>query len=557
MKIFNKIRSLSRKAKVTAAVLAIALGVAIPAVHAEFYPNRPTFDYNKFDPSVDCSDTSNPAAQNSRCGSMTGPVFNSFINTPSYGDERPFFDARLSDAGVGTNNDPVQNVTEDAGKEVTLRVYVHNNANQSTDCLPVHLDANGVCTQIDNDAVGIARNAKVSITLPTATAASLRARADISASNATKVEDTVDMTAGEPFTVNYVPGSAVLLRNNISHPLSDNIVNGGALIGNDVMDGNLPGCFDFAALVEVKVKITPKPTPNLQLVKQVKVKGDANWSKNVTTKPGADVQWLLSTKDVSNATLTNVIVRDVLPPHVKLVPGSVRLVNTSGDKVQQDGPLFAGGFNVGNYAPGGTQYAIFDTTTLDDFSGCSVTIENVAHAHSDQTPNELTDVADVTIQKTNCNQPQTPTFSCDLLTVTPGDNRTATFTTTASAAGGAQIALYKYDFGDGTPVLMTDKPSVTHTYAKDGQYAARVSVQVNLNNDNNDVKVVTSDKCAAAVTFTTPPPNTPPNTPTAPGQPTSLVNTGPGSVAAIFTAATILGAAAYRRMLSHRLSRQQ
>jgi uncharacterized repeat protein (TIGR01451 family) len=488
---------------------------------------------------------------------MNGPVFNSFINTPSYGDERPFFDARLSDGAVGSTSDPVQNVTEDAGKEVTLRVYVHNNANQSTDCLPEHLDANGNCTQIDSNAVGIAHNAKVSITLPTATAATLRARADISASNATMVEDTVDMTGGEPFTVSYVPGSAVLLRNNISYPLSDGIVNGGALIGNTVMDGNLPGCFNYAALVEIKVKITPKPTPNLQLVKQVKVKGDANWSKNVTTHPGADVQWLLSTKDISNANLDNVIVRDVLPPHVKLVPGSVRIVNTTGDKVQPDGPLFAGGFNVGNYVPAATQYVIFDTTTLDDFPTCSVTIENVAHARSDQTPTELTDVADVTIQKTNCNQPQTPTFSCDLLTVTPGDNRTATFTTTASAAGGAQISLYKYDFGDGTPVLVTDQASVTHTYAKDGQYASRVTVQVNVPvNGQNTVETADSAKCAAAVTFTTPP--TPPSTPgtPVPGQPTSLVNTGPGSVIALFTAATVLGAAAYHQVLARRLSRQ-
>jgi uncharacterized repeat protein (TIGR01451 family) len=556
MKIFNKLRSVSRKGKLALVILALGVGVvALPAVHAEFYPVRPTFDYNKFDPNNNnCDDPNNIATQNGRCGSMNGPVLNSFINTPSYGDERPFFDGRLSDAAPSTTADPITSVNKDAGKEVTLRVYVHNNANQGTDCLPEHLDANGNCTQIDNNAPGIAHGAKVSISLPTATASVLRARSDITASNAAGVEDTVDMTGTEPFSVSYVPGSAVLLRGTSSYALSDNIVNGGALIGNTQMDGNLPGCFDFAALVEIKVKITPKPTPNLQLVKQVKVKGDANWSKQVTTKPGSDVQWLLTTKDISNATLNNVIVRDVLPPHVKLVPGSVRLVSTAGDKVQPDGPLFAGGFNVGNYAPAATQYVIFDTKTLDDFPTCSVTIRNIAHARSDEIPTELTDTSDVVINKENCKPPTppTPTFSCDLLTATLGANRSATYTTTASANGGAQISLYQYDFGDGTPVLSTDKASVSHTYAKDGQFAARVTVQFKV---GDAVKVATSDKCATAVTFTTPP-TTPPAGTTTPGQPTTLVNTGPGSVLGIFGATTAIGTLAYRWMLGRRLSRQ-
>jgi hypothetical protein len=53
------------------------------------------------------------------------------------------------------------------------------------------------------------------------------------------------------------------------------------------------------------------------------------------------------------------------------------------------------------------------------------------------------------------------------------------------------------------------------------------------------------------------PPKTPPATPpVTPAAPTSLVNTGPGSDAAIFTIATIAGTLGYRRYLSRRLSRQ-
>src|ERR1035437_6421582 len=100
MKFFNKIRhSISRKSKIALVVLALGLGAAaFPVVHAEFYPIRPTFDYNKYDPNnLNCNDPNNIAAQNGRCGSLNGPVFDSFINTPSYGDERAFFDGHRSD----------------------------------------------------------------------------------------------------------------------------------------------------------------------------------------------------------------------------------------------------------------------------------------------------------------------------------------------------------------------------------------------------------------------------------------------------------------------------
>jgi len=52
------------------------------------------------------------------------------------------------------------------------------------------------------------------------------------------------------------------------------------------------------------------------------------------------------------------------------------------------------------------------------------------------------------------------------------------------------------------------------------------------------------------------PPTTPPTTPATPATPTALVNTGPGSVAAIFAAATAAGTVLYRRMLTRRLGRQ-
>ncbi len=539
MKLRNPFKSFSKRSKIVATSLVLAAIIGLPiATNAGFFPGRPTFDYNKFDANnLNCNDPANPAAQNGRCGSMTGPVFNSFVNTPSYGDERYFTDGYRTDKGESTTSDTIKDVT-DGSKQVVIRVYVHNNANQDT-----------------NSTVGMARNTKVGVELPTNSGSALQAVGAISADNATprEVTDTVYMTAGRAFKVKYVPGSAKLIRGANTYAISDSVVSGGAPVGHTQMDGNMPGCFEFAAFVEVKVDILPEASTNLQLLKQVKNVGDTTgWHKEVASKPGQEEQWLLTTKNIALDPLTNVQVRDILPPHLALVPGSVKVVNSDqSSAAHPDAPLFGNGIGLGTYPSGGGRYVMFKTKALDDFAGCSVRVRNVAKAKSTQTPTEIQDSADVVITKENCKPEEpVPAYSCDLLTATKGDNRTVTFTTSATAVGGAKITVYHYNFGDGTPVLVTDKATVTHQYAKDGQFAARVKVQVDV---KGTPKFAESDKCAAAVTFTTP---TTPGNPVTPvsAAPTTLVSTGPGSIAAIFAAVTALGAIAHRWYIGRRLS---
>lgn len=518
MKFINKIRSFSRKAKIAAGMVVLAAAVAVPMVKAEYYPARPAYDYNK-----PCNPNDNDPYD--RCGSLDGPVFNSFIHTPSYGDERAFFDGRRSDMPTNTNADDITNVNK-GSKEVVLRVYVHNNANQST-------NANGK---------GVAHNAKVRVALPTATEQVLRARAYISANNAALVEDTADLIGTEKFSVSYVPGSAKLLRGTSQYALSDSIVTSGAQIGNNVMNGELPGCFDYAALVELKVKVNVQENPKLQLVKEVKIKGQEGWKKEVFTKPGTEVQWRLGTKNISNSTLTQVNLRDVMPPHVKLVPGSVRIIDANQDTVQKDDPLFGGGFGMGTYPSGGIRYIIFNTITKDDFSSCEVRVRNQAFAKSDQTPKEEKDTSDVVIKKEKCNPPVTPKYACDLLKAQVVDQkkREVKFTANASASNGASIERYRFTFGDGSD-LTTDQNMVTHTYAKDGQYAAKVAVEVRV---DGAIQIAESANCQAVLTFESQPPETPP-TPNVPGSPTSLPETGPGEVILAFIAVTLASSVTY------------
>src|SRR5476651_585071 len=73
----------TKRAKVIAGIITIAAVLTTTGTaFAGWTPDRPVFDWN------------NPAQQ---VGSTTGPVFNSFINTPFYGDERTFFDAGRTD----------------------------------------------------------------------------------------------------------------------------------------------------------------------------------------------------------------------------------------------------------------------------------------------------------------------------------------------------------------------------------------------------------------------------------------------------------------------------
>ncbi len=516
---------------VLGAVLGLSI-VAAPSIKAGFFPVRPTFDYNKYSGNNDCNDTSNIARDGGRCGSLDGPVFNSFVNTPSYGDERSFTDGRRTDQSVGSNVDTVRNVTE-GSKQVVIRMYVHNNANQNT-------NASGK---------GVATNARVKVELPTNADNALRAVGSISASNASTVYDTVDMTADRNFKVNYVPGSAKLLRNNVAYPLSNDIVTGaGALIGDDSqMDGNFKGCFDYAALVELTVNIVPEASSDLQVVKTVRKDGDTTWAKEVNAKPGDKVQWQIGTKNIGLDPLNNVAVRDVLPPHIKLVNGSVKMKDQYGVHDQNDGPVFSnGGIALGTYGSGGATYIIFTTTVEGDFAECSTRVRNVALARSTQTPEERDD-ADVVITKENCN-PTTPQYSCDSFTATIGANRKTTFTTKASATNGATIKRYQYTFGDGSEVLITDKATVDYTYKNYGEYIASVAVDVEV---NGVITTVKDPKCIAKVVFDNPstPPSTPPTTTTV----SSLPNTGAGAVLAIFAGVTGLSTLAYS-VLARRFS---
>lgn len=169
--------------------------------------------------------------------------FNSFTNNPVVGDERAFFAGSLNGANVA-DRIKVKN-----GDVITLRAYIHNNAD---------------ATKMGSTAATVAKNVKFKVLVPTASQKDTNLIAFISADNANPgmVNDTMSLYADSAFTVKYVPGSAKFSHaadgvNQKTVAVNDSVVGDGAILGD------ITGCFAYSGYVTLQVKVTmpEPPTP--------------------------------------------------------------------------------------------------------------------------------------------------------------------------------------------------------------------------------------------------------------------------------------------------------
>jgi PKD domain len=149
--------------------------------------------------------------------------------------------------------------------------------------------------------------------------------------------------------------------------------------------------------------------------------------------------------------------------------------------------------------------------------------------------------------------PPVSTGKCELVVVTPVKDkvRTVTAKVTGSTSANASIVGYEINWGDGTK---SNKQEDTHTYAKDGNYKITTRVQVKFADGRTEW--LGAPACNQEVTFKPgQPPVVPPVTPPTVVTTGKLVDTGAGSIAGIFTATTVGGAAAYQVFTKRRLNR--
>ncbi len=334
-------------------------------------------------------------------------TFNSITNNPVIGgDEKDFVGIReVGSNAKWTNNMKIQN-----GKEYYVRMYVHNNAASNLNL--------------------VAENVVAKLNVPTTTAKNVTVQGQISASNAkpNTVWDEATFSSDNDFNLAYVAGSALFENNGMgTTKLPDSIVNNtGAKLGYDKLDGKIPGCFQYAGYVTVKVKAQvsqPQEKTNIDLAKTVrnKTNGEKSWVETANAKSGDTVQFQIHAKNTGSAGIQNLVIRDILPKGLNYVAGSTKLYNTSNPKGLKvsDNIIQNSGINIGTYQVNGDAYVRFDATVAaeKDLPVCGEnTLTNIAQASDQKIVKN--DTASVRItKKCDTPKPQTPAYKCDALSL--------------------------------------------------------------------------------------------------------------------------------------------
>lgn len=282
------------------------------------------------------------------------------------------------------------------GETYLIRLYVHNNN-------PGGYDA-------------VAENTKVSFNIPSDSDTTIRVNGYIESSNASPAEyvDYVDFKSDQAFHLEYVYGSALLENNGIGAnggvKLSDDIVkskSGGVLIGYDALNGKVPGCYEYANYITIKVKAVFDS--EFTIDKQVRLKDgeDKTWKDSLNVKVGDKVEYQLTYQNTSDTTQENVVISDVLPANVKYVAGSTVLYNVnhpSGLVLDTDAIVEDNGINIGAYTAGSNAFIRFTAEVVDNDLECgSNTLVNWGQASVGETM--LQDHAEVVLTKV-CEEPE-------------------------------------------------------------------------------------------------------------------------------------------------------
>ena len=332
-------------------------------------------------------------------------TFNSITNNPVIGgDEKDFVGIReVGSNAKWTNNMKVQN-----GKEYYVRMYVHNNAASNLNL--------------------VAENVVAKLNVPTTTAKTVTVQGQVSASNAkpNTVWDEATFSSDNNFNLAYVAGSALFENNGMgSTKLPDSIVNNtGATLGYSKLDGKIPGCFQYAGYVTVKVKAQvnqQQEKTDIDLAKTVrnKTNGEKTWAETVNAKGGDTVQFQIHAKNTGSAGIQNLVIRDILPKGLNYIAGTTKLYNTSNPKGLKvsDNIIQNSGINIGSYQPNGDAFVRFDATVSaeTDLPVCGEnTLTNIAQA-SDQKIIK-NDTASVKVTK-KCETPKNPAYKCEALSL--------------------------------------------------------------------------------------------------------------------------------------------
>lgn len=526
MKLFN---TLAKKLVAVAVAVTAVAGISTMAI-AGFGPDRPTkvwdgqgFDYLTYNSIID----------------MPGKGPND-----TKGDERDF----LEGVQVGRDStwtDPINNV--EAG-EVEVKIYMHNNAKTALN------DAEG--------SPGIAKDVKVRVELPSGNSQTKDLRAFIAASNATptSIFDTLTINGanGGDFSVEAVAGSGKLIEND----QVIGTIDVAQLLAGGVALADQKGCSEFVREITFRIKTK---VPSWTLDKKVSPYNKGEYAKTVNAMPGDKLDYILTFKNIGNTTLNTVVIGDRLPEDIKYVPGTTQWLSEHTEwkwKTVDFDNLFSGGLDIAGYngytldAEGNRVYAeahirfVAEVAPAKDLECGNNTLTNIGFAK----PADLGTIqstADVTVNRTNCEEPETPVYTCTDVKLEKLGGRKIKTTVAYNGAPANRVVFknIEYNFGDGsTPLVSTSNP-VEYTYAKDGTYKVAAKVTFAVDGVN---QTVSGDACSEVVTFTTTTDEKCPYNSTLAKndpkcvKPKELPFTGSGSNIAMFLATSMVGMLIFR-----------
>lgn len=335
-------------------------------------------------------------------------TFNSISNDPTIGDEKNFVSARkYNDTDLShpwRDND----ITVEDGGEYVIRMYVHNNS-------PKGYNA-------------IAKDVRSFFKVPGTSAKSVRVVGYLDSSNATPTEywDQVNFNSDTAFHLEYVSGSAKITNNILKDgkatgqtrdtALSDEIVTNskGVLIGSESLNGEIPGCYDFSAMVTIRVKAYFDR--DYTVATKVRLVGDADktWKKEVDAKEGDKVEFQINYTNTGKTTQRNVIIDDDLPTNLKYVEGTTKLYDGlyPTGTILTNNSITGDGIIIGDYTAGSNALIRFQAEVVDeDFTCGKFILHNWGRATVGQTV--IQDSAAVNVQLAYCPDPEEPATPVD------------------------------------------------------------------------------------------------------------------------------------------------
>lgn len=301
------------------------------------------------------------------------------------------------------------------------------------------------------------------------------------------------------------------------------------------------GRFSFAVIKPCGNPVTANPvnppTPGLTVQKDVATMS-GGWMQTVSVKPGDHVRFRITAKNTGKTTLDKLSFQDVLPTGLAQVANKGTLNGTP------FGNGVGSGFTLPALKPGASHVIVFEAMTNpaeNRPAACTTGLVNTGTVRSGGAVHDKSDTAVVKV----CAPQVTPSYACESLTYSfvNKEARQVRFAARHTSTTGATFSHYLYTFGDGTEQVRSTDASIEHTYAKDGNFTARVTAVFTVNGQE---KSASSESCAVQVSFdtpVTPTPETPAPTKSVPEQ---LVDTGPGAIFGAFISTITGGVIAYK-----------